>query len=176
MHRDVECRGRFVRQEQLGPTGQSHGNHHALTHAARQFVWVLLQAPGRIADMHHVQHVARAAFNAPALRALMRPDRLEKLGADAHHWVERCHRLLENHRDLSTAHITHCAIGYLRQIAPAEANRALRHAQGHVRQKAHDRKGGNGFARAGLACDAQRLARPNVETHAVDNTPRAFRS
>src|SRR3546814_17068634 len=44
---DIERGGRLVRQQQLRPAGQRHGDHHPLAHAAGELVRVVVQALAR---------------------------------------------------------------------------------------------------------------------------------
>ena len=41
LHRDVQCRGRFVGDEQLGFTGEADGDERALLHTAGELVRIL---------------------------------------------------------------------------------------------------------------------------------------
>ena len=55
LHRDVEGRGRLVGEQQRRAAGQGDGDHHALAHAARQLVRVLVEAAAGLGDAHVAQ-------------------------------------------------------------------------------------------------------------------------
>ena len=48
LHGHIQGRGRFIGDQQLGPAGQRDRNQRALTHAARQLVWVTSRLVRRI--------------------------------------------------------------------------------------------------------------------------------
>jgi len=50
LHRGIQRGGGFVGQQQLGPAGQSHGDHGALTLAATELVWVTAHPACRFGD------------------------------------------------------------------------------------------------------------------------------
>ncbi len=55
LHGDVEGGGRFVGDQQLGPQGQGHRQHHPLAHAAGELVGVVVDSSGRIGDADLVE-------------------------------------------------------------------------------------------------------------------------
>ena len=63
---DVERGGRLVGDQQRGPAGERHGDHHPLAQAARQLVRILREAPLGRADADHAA-AARARPRAPRL-------------------------------------------------------------------------------------------------------------
>ena len=54
LDRRVEGGGRLVRQEQIRPARQGHGDDHALAHAAGELVWEGAEAAPRVRDSHHL--------------------------------------------------------------------------------------------------------------------------
>ena len=100
---DVERRGRLVGDQELGLAGQRHGDHHALAHAARQAMRIVVDPLGATGCAP-----ARACRWRASRR--LRPEdrvrqhRLGDLIADRVDRVERGHRLLEDHRDRGSAH------------------------------------------------------------------------
>ena len=71
LHGDVERGGRLVGDDERRLAGQRHGDHHALAHAARQLVRVVVDALLGIDDLHGAQQLDRAV----ARLALRRPCR-----------------------------------------------------------------------------------------------------
>ena len=108
---------------------------------------------------------------------LVYADRFFDLCADADDGVERCHRLLKNHRNLAAAQRTHFLFAHrdeLHSIAIC-ARTAMRAAMQPClaitarswRLKAHQRKRQHRFARAGFADNSQRLAFCDCERNVI---------
>ena len=101
---DVERGGRLVGDQQRRLAGQRHRDHHALAHAARQLVRIVVEPLRRRRDAHQLEHLDRARSAPPAATSCVwRQDRLDDLLADRVDRVERGHRLLEDHRHLAAA-------------------------------------------------------------------------
>src|SRR5674536_242848 len=94
------------------------------------------------------------------------PDALGDLPADAIHRVRRRHRVLEDHGDLLAADLAHVLVRETDQLLPAEAHRAG--DPGRLRQQAYDGETGDRLAGAGLADDAEYLARAQGVAHAAN--------
>ena len=61
LHRHVEGGGRFVGDQQFRFAGQCHRDHHALAHAAGEFMRMLAQAPARRTDVDQCEQLLGAA-------------------------------------------------------------------------------------------------------------------
>ena len=57
---DVERRRRLVGDQQRRLAGQRHGDHHALAHAARHVVRIVVDALRGRGDPHQLEHLDRA--------------------------------------------------------------------------------------------------------------------
>src|SRR4030095_3154376 len=90
------------------------------------------------------------------------------------HRIERGHRLLEDHRDLFAADLSHLGRGQIEEASPAVVDRALDDAARGLRDQAHDREGRNALPGAGLADDAERLALVDVKIDPVDGADNAL--
>ncbi len=66
LHRHVERGGRLVGDQQFRAAEQRHGDHHALAHAAGEFVRIHVDAALGLGDLHLVQH-ARPTARPPVL-------------------------------------------------------------------------------------------------------------
>jgi hypothetical protein len=76
------------------------------------------------------------------------------LVADGFQRVERCHRLLEYHRDTGASDPAELVLSESREVSAAEADRTTR--DGYAgRQKPHDRVGGHGLSGSALADNAK---------------------
>ena len=74
---------------------------HALTHAARQLMRVVVEARSGVRDAHRLEQFDRARSRASAsARNAVDLQRLDDLSADRVHRVERRHRFLEDEADL----------------------------------------------------------------------------
>ncbi len=110
-------------------------------------------------------------FDAPALnllrgkRRLMRANCLLDLRPHSHHWIQRRHGLLKNHRDLAPAHAAPSALIQAQQL-PRLAVRTERRAPLHpraFRQKPHQRQRQHRLPAARFAHQPQRIARANPQ-------------
>ena len=98
----VECRGRFIGDQQVRISGQRHGNHGALALPARQLVRITLR-------MHRQQTDLGQQARQLDLRAV-RPRKTHAFGnllANGHQRIERRHRLLEYHPHAPAAQPRH---------------------------------------------------------------------
>ncbi len=84
---DVQRRGRFIGDQQLGAAGQGDGDHHALAHAAGEVVRIVAHPALGVGDAHQAQHLhgavhrfllAQPVMQAHALGDLLDP-RMNKL-------------------------------------------------------------------------------------------------
>ena len=110
LDRHVERGRRLVGDQQLRVAGERHRDHHALAHAARELVRVVVDAPLRRRDADQREHLDRALDRRLAAQALVQAQRLGDLLADRVDRVERGHRLLEDHRDLLAADAAHLVV------------------------------------------------------------------
>ena len=167
LHRDVERRRGLVGDQQPRLARQRDRDHHALPHAARIAVRIVVEALARVRDVHLFEQLDRALPRSVAREVEMPLHRLGQLRADRQRRVERRHRVLEDHRDLPAAHVLELALGQMHEVAALERDRAARDARG-LREQAHDRERRHRLAAAGLADDAERLALLDGEADAVD--------
>jgi len=158
LHRHVKRRRRLVGDQHLGAQRQRHGDHHPLAHPARQLMRILSEPPRRFRQAHRAQRLDRPCPRPGTRHRLMGADRLDQLGADRQHRVERGHRFLKDHRDPVAADRPHPGLAQPGQIARAQPDRAGGQPHRRRRQKPHDRQRGDRLARAAFAGDRQRLA------------------
>src|SRR5262249_17028013 len=138
-------------------------DHDALTHAAGQFEWALVDAALRIGYADILQ-------NLPYRRARTQQRLAERLGdltADRGERVERCLRRLNDHRHAPAGYGLHGSLGYGGDVVLAAANSAGC-ASDRWRQQAHDGLGGDRFAAAAFADEGQNLAMRDREADAIN--------
>ncbi len=116
---------------------------------------------------HPRQHLERARLGLARCRVAVAAHRLGDLLADAKGGVQRGHRLLKDHRHPVAAQ--RAIAVERRQIVGAslEVHAALPDADDVAWQKAHQRQRGDALAAAGLAHDAKRLARGDLQRHVL---------
>ena len=170
---DVECRGRFVGDQQFRVARQRHRNHHALAHAAGELVRVVVHAALGVRDAHQAQHLDRTRQCRGLGQPLVDRHRFGDLRAHGMHWIERRHGFLEHHRDLVAADSAHLRLVQRGQVLALEVHRTLHDAPRTLRDQAHHRQGGDRFAAAALADDTQHLAGLHGERQALDRAHHA---
>ena len=117
------------------------------------------------ADLH--QRRPRA-FERYALRhVLVREDRLDHLRRHRQDWIQRHHRILEDHRDPVAPKLSQRLGGELPQVAAVEQDRAVDDPSRRIDQ-AHDRIAGHRFAGARLADEPHHFALAHDERYVVD--------
>ena len=100
----IERGSRFVRDQQLGITGQRHCNHGPLTHPAAKLVGIGVDTLFGARNTDAAQNLNRplAGFLLTDVRN-MEQNRLHNLVADGMHWAKGGHRFLEDNADLFAA-------------------------------------------------------------------------
>src|ERR1051325_10239518 len=96
----------------------------------------------------------------------MRHDSFGDLISDFKDWIQRGHWLLENHRHLRTACVTHFLLCYRKQISAIQKNLAA-HNFARRADQAGDRHCRYALAATAFPDEAKRLAFDNTERHVV---------
>ena len=158
----IQRGGGLVGDDQLGLAGDGRSDHHALAHAAGELVGVLLQARLGVGYLHALQKLQRSLARLGLLHAAVDAQGLGDLILHRVEGIQAGHGILEDHADLIAAHLAELARAHLRHLAVIEAD-GIGVDVRVVGKQAHDGHHGHALARAGLAHDAQRLARVQVE-------------
>ncbi len=164
---DVERRRRLVGDQELGPVGERHGDHHALALAAAQLVRIGVEPPLRVPDADLVEKVQRPLARPFPAHPLVQHQRLPDLLLDRVQRVERCHRLLEDHRDVIAANVAQMLHVGGQQIGAFEKDFAEGMAGRRIGQQLQDGIGGDALAGAGFADKRHRLALADIEADVV---------
>ncbi len=171
LHRGIERRCRLVGEQELGAARKGDRDHRALAQSARQFVRIGVEpAPGR-GHLHQFEEIQRPLPRLSAADTLVAADGLGDLPADREDWIERGHRLLEDHRHERPEQVGHHLLGGGDHVGSAEHERA-RYDRLGGRIEPHDGPQRHRLARPALAQDAENLARPQLEVDAVDGMNR----
>ena len=98
LNRYVKSSSRLVGNDDVRVIGNSDGNHHALTHAAGEFMWIGVQALFRIGDTDNLKKLKATIVNIGLWHVrIMSQKGLSKLIADGKHGSQGRQRILENH-------------------------------------------------------------------------------
>ncbi len=174
LDRDVQGRRRFVGYQQFGVSGQRHGYHHALFHAARELERIVVEPAQRVGNAYRREQFARALTRLRAAQPTMQGQCFADLIGHGYDRIEAGGRLLEHHGNPATAHGAHLALGQRAQILAFEYHLAIgQHAA--VGQQAHDRQRGHGFAATRFAEQRKGLSAFNTQRHAIDRLHGAAR-
>ena len=173
LHGDVQSRGRLVGDQEVGLAQERHGDHHPLAHAARELVRVHVEPSRGFRNAHELEHGDAAPPGLRLAHALVLAHHLGQLARDLQEWVERGHRVLEDHRQIVAADLVQAARRQIEDLLAAVAHRAL--AAAVLGEQAHDREEDLGLARPALAHHPQALAGPDREPHLVGRQHLAVR-
>ncbi len=168
LHGHVEGGGRFVGDEQVRLVGERHGDHDALALAAGELVRIGVEPAGGIGNADAAKPFGRLRPCGLGRQALVEDERLGHLLPDRVQRVQRGHRLLEDDAHRIAAHLADRRIVCGDEVLPLEEQAARGMRGCRIGQELHHREGGDGFARAALADDGERLAAVDVERDAVD--------
>ena len=126
LRRHVERGRRLVGDHEVRLVDQRHRDHHALAHAARELVRIVVDALLRV-GMRTDFITSSAARRASLLRdVVVHEHRLLELPADLLDRVQRRHRILEDHRDPHPPQLAQLLRDRLEQVDAVEACDALR--------------------------------------------------
>ena len=100
----------------------------------------------------------------------MLPDRFGELKADGQDRIERCHRLLKDHADLTAADLADFLFAQRQKIAAVEPDAATDDTARRRRNEAQNRERTDRLAAAGLADHRNGLALPDIIRDAVDGS------
>ena len=125
---------------------------------------IVVHALFRIRNPHRAQQADRTFARLPTRRESVHAERFANLVADAHHRIERGHRLLEDQADAGAPHLAHLFVGQRQQITSLEDDAPSGNSARRFEQ-AQDRERRDGFAAARLADEPERLALADLERH-----------
>lgn len=167
LHGDIQRGGGFIRDDELGPAGEGHGDERALAHAAGKGVRVLADAFARGGKVHVLQQADGFFPRGLVADLAVKHEHLGYLVANALHGVEGLHRLLEDDADAAAAYVAQLALRESQEILPAERDAAVEHLAARLGQQAHEAHRRGAFAATALAHDADAGALRDVEADVV---------
>ena len=166
--RDIQgCRG-LIRDEELGPGDDAHGDHGALAHAAGELMGVHPHGPLRIRQARHFQGLQGPGLDLLAAVLPVQEEHFTDLGPDPLQGIEAGHGLLEDH-----GHVAAVDLAALRgrdgpEVLAVEHHTALGHLD-VVFEQVLQSQGRHALAAAGLSHDPDDLSLSHVEADAVDD-------
>jgi hypothetical protein len=164
---DVERRRRLVGDQQRRLERQRHGDHHALALPAGQAERIGVAQVRGVGKADILEQFEHAPFTGRRVLLAMDFENFGDLVSDLHQRVQCRKRLLEHHRHGPAALGLKLRLAHVQQIPAAKQDPPGARLQ-VSRQEPHDRVGGQGFAGAGFADDAQDLAGLEVEGDLLD--------
>ena len=168
LDRDVQRRGRLVRDQQVGLVGECHRDHDALPLPAGQLVRIGLQPLLRIAQADQAQQFDGAVPRCRGGHVLVQQQGLRHLPVDRVQRVQRRHRFLEDHGDAVAADLPQDGLRRTDHLGAGEPDAALRVGGDRVGKQLQDRERGDGLAGAALADERDGLAPGDVEGDAAN--------
>ncbi len=154
---DVQRGARFVGDQQGGAAHQRHGDHRPLAHAAGKLVRVFADPLCRFGNSDGIQKVAGRIYRLGFGEILVQTQAFGDLPADGVDRIERCHRVLEDHRDVLTPDLFKLAFFQSGQIAPLKVD-AVGAGDAVPGRQAEDRMAGGAFPAAAFTDDPMRYA------------------
>ena len=105
LDRHVQRGRRLVGDEEARLARHRHRDHDALAHAAREFVRILFEAPLRLRNANAFEELDRPRPRLFPAQSAMDPETVDELPLDGEDRIERRHRLLKDHPDLTAAQL-----------------------------------------------------------------------
>ena len=171
LDRRIETGRRLVEHEQLRIGGEGHGDDDALLHPARELVRVALDDPDRVGDLDTVAGRPCAFFWASSWLWPRTVNASTTWGPTSVARIEGAARVLVDHRGVVHPELADLVVAHLRDVVAGDEDPAAGDPP-VARQVAHRGVGGRRLAAAGLADEAVRLARRDLERHAAQHRPR----
>jgi hypothetical protein len=177
LDRDVERGRRLVRDQQPWSAGQGNRDHHALAHPAGELVGIGVHPVFGGRDADPLEQIDR-----PLLRLLLgdfevKHQRLDQLVPNRVDRIERRHRVLEDHRDVITADVSHLPVGQRQEVSrlavDRKGDRTVDDSARRARHQPHQAQGGDALAAARFAHDAEGFAFLDMERDIVDGEDHA---
>ena len=139
LNRDVQGRGRLVRNQNFRFASQGHSNNDSLPHPTRQLVGIFIDAFLGIGDFNKLQQFEHAFTTLGTIHGRVILQCFVDLPANGKHWVECGHGFLENHGDANSTDRSHHFLGNMGQVVTVEKDFAFfRKFAGVLRQESHD--------------------------------------
>lgn len=168
---DVESGDGFVGEKQLRPAGDGERDHDALAHAAGEFEGVSVETARGIGNPNPSEQFNRAMARGASSEPGVAAQNIAEMIADRADGIEGAAVVLEDHGDVAAAHGRALARREGKKISIEQLDTTGDAGVGSEQTEQGERE--DGLARAGLADEADCLARRDVEMDAVENPKHA---
>jgi hypothetical protein len=121
---DVERGGGLIGDQQIRLAEQRHRDHHALAHAAGEFVRIRVEPARRLGDAHALEERDRGGPRLGLAHAAVGDQNLGHLPADPEIGIERGHGVLEDHGDAAAADAVERVRSHAEELDPSKARAA----------------------------------------------------
>ena len=159
---DVKGCCRFIRDEEIGIIGDSHGDHDTLAHPAGKFMRELVKPPIRLWNGDKLQQFGGSAHGGFfGNMGVVQQDRLGDLCANCHDRIKGRERILEYYGDSGTAQLPKFPHRHPDQFLPLESRGTLNPRR--FSMQAQGSQHAHGFSRSGFADDAKNLSMVHME-------------
>ena len=126
LDRYVECGRRLVGNQDVGLVGDRHRDHHPLSLAARELVWISTEPALGVWQTDQPQEFEGPLARRCRSQVLVDEKRLSDLPLERVQWVERGHWLLKDHRNAIAPHLAQPFGVGTNQFLAGKADAALR--------------------------------------------------
>ena len=168
LRRHVERRGGLVEDDQVGPRRHGHGRHHALELPARDLMGIAQTDLARVGKPQRLVEAHRVLARLAGLHHVVPQRALDRLVDQAVRRVEGCRRRLGHVGHARAPEPALLGLWHRPEIHPVEGDAPAYDPAARPRE-AHRGEAQGRFASPALADQAQHLAAPEREVHAVDD-------
>ncbi len=164
---NIERRCWFISDQQLRSACQRHGDHHALALPAGKLMRIGIKTFLGLGDSDSGKQGNDARSRLISIQSLMQHQRFDKLLTHTVDRIECGHRLLKNHRDITSANSAHCVFVLSQQLPAIKQDAAAAVLALRAVMQQQDRERRHRFARARLPHKRQFLSLHHGKAHAV---------
>ena len=120
LDRYIQSSCRFICNQKLWITGKSHSDHNSLPHSSGKLMWILEHSFFRSRDTDFFQHRYCPLSGLLFTYCFVNSYRFLDLLSDPLRGIQACHRILEDHADLSSPDTFHLMLVHGNNVFPVE--------------------------------------------------------
>ena len=157
LDRHVQSGGGLIGNKQLWPARDRNSNHYALTHSARQLMWVTSHRFGGVRQADFAEQVDRSLPRLSLRIPQMITEPLGQLLANRQNRVEGGKRMLKYHSYCTSAEPAHLSVRCGGNLVIVETDRTADNLPAREMDQEGNRQRESALTATRLAYDAQRL-------------------